>query len=284
MYPSTEDRMTEQELEKVLVQSMKETKQEDEKIRQLIKQAPKHLHKQGYPETDLSFSRIDRKFIVHVSDKELLQREKDEIKVLLSNDIKEKGLENMDIDFMYVDKSREKVEKTETEKTVDQVSKIAIEVLSEQGMPSYSFQVFPNESIQIEIQETNISDNKKRKWKEAISNKVYEGTQVKYQVNFSEISETDQADQSWSPVFHSIQDQMSKHFEEYRGFAFSFHPQPLQIIIKTHVGFWSWNSEEKVKEIERYVNKIIELKKEEIKVEEIPYEIIIRDKNNDRIN
>lgn len=87
-------------------------------------------------------------------------------------------------------------------------------------------------------------------------------------------------------MFSSINEETKKEFKEYRGFAYSFHPEPLQIIIKTNLEKpkWYWNSNQKVLEITTYVDKIIELKTEELSIEEIPYEIIIRDKNDKKIN
>ena len=45
-----------------------------------------------------------------------------------------------------------------------------------------------------------------------------------------------------------------------------------------------WNSDKKVKEIEKYVQEIIKLKRQELLIEEIPYEIIVRGEKNKKLN
>ncbi|MGP4074772.1 DUF4030 domain-containing protein [Halobacillus sp. K22] len=283
LYHSNKDQMSEQELEKLLVQTMKEAEQEEQEVKKLLSEGPEYLKNEGYPGVDLSFSAIGRKLTVQVSDKELLETQKDNIRERLVSLGKEIGLEDLNFDFMYVNRE-ESWENDEVTKDMDHVLKIAADTLSEKGASYNWVQITPNESITIQLQEASSSESEKRKWKEAISEQVYAKTKIKYQVNLSEKSKSEKVEQSWDPVFTSIQHQISMHFEEYRGFAYSFHPQPLQIIIKTHVGSWTWNTDAKVEKIERYVNKVIELKKEEAAVEEVPYELIIRDKNNNKIN
>ncbi|WP_404450686.1 hypothetical protein LG329_09980 [Virgibacillus necropolis] len=93
-------------------------------------------------------------------------------------------------------------------------------------------------------------------------------------------------DQKWAPIFRSIMEETSKKFDEYRGFASSFHPKPLQIIIKTdlHESKWWWNTDKKVEEIVDYVEAIIDIKREELAVEKIPLDIIVRGENNKQLN
>ncbi|MFS0875256.1 hypothetical protein [Solibacillus isronensis] len=59
----------------------------------------------------------------------------------------------------------------------------------------------------------------------------------------------------------------------------------MQIIIKTNIDSPKWfgNSDKKVDQITEYIDKIIELKREELSIEEIPYEIIIWDKNDKEV-
>ncbi|QBP43098.1 hypothetical protein E2636_13225 [Paenisporosarcina antarctica] len=116
---------------------------------------------------------------------------------------------------------------------------------------------------------------------DAISSK----TTIYFDVKVNRKSENDSRDEKWHPIFTSIREETDKKFEEYKGFAYSFHPEPLQIIIKTDLNKskW-WNSNKKVNEIEKYVQEIIKLKREELVIEEIPYEIIIRGKKNKKLN
>ncbi|KPL57726.1 hypothetical protein AM506_20740 [Rossellomorea vietnamensis] len=84
----------------------------------------------------------------------------------------------------------------------------------------------------------------------------------------------------WYPIFDSIMNETNKNFTEVRGFAYSFHPQPLQIIIKTSLKKGK-EGKEKVAVIEEYAQSVTEIKRIEMGLEKIPYTIIIRDKKHD---
>ena len=111
-------------------------------------------------------------------------------------------------------------------------------------------------------------------------------TNLDFTIKFQKKSESAIRDQQWQPIFEAVREETNKKYEEYRGFAYSFHPEPLQIIIKTDLNTPKWfsHSNKKVKQITEYVDKIIELKRDELSIEEIPYKIIIRDKNDNNIN
>ncbi|MGN7478612.1 hypothetical protein ACTHOQ_12220 [Solibacillus silvestris] len=104
-------------------------------------------------------------------------------------------------------------------------------------------------------------------------------------LRFEKKSESAIRDQQWQPILSAISEETNKRFEEYRGFAYSFHPEPLQIIIKTNIDSPKWfgNPDKKINQIAEYVDIIIKLKREELSIEEIPYEIIITDKNDKEV-
>lgn len=93
-------------------------------------------------------------------------------------------------------------------------------------------------------------------------------------------SETEIREEDWHPVFTSIMQVSSDKFSEVNGFAYSFYPAPLEIIIKTSLR----NGEiEKAEEINKYVKQIIDVKKKELSIKDIPYKIIIRDKQHEKV-
>lgn len=68
------------------------------------------------------------------------------------------------------------------------------------------------------------------------------------------------------------------------GFAYSFHPAPLQIIIKTSIKVSDKDADEKVRIIEETINEFLSSEDIQSKIDGEPYEIIIRSKDQQRIN
>lgn len=93
-------------------------------------------------------------------------------------------------------------------------------------------------------------------------------------------SDADIRDEEWHPVFTSIMQVSSDKFTEVNGFAYSFHPAPLEVIIKTSL---KNDEKEKAEEINEYVKQIIDVKKKELSLEDIPYKIIVRDKQHNKV-
>ncbi|TQR12963.1 hypothetical protein FG383_12850 [Psychrobacillus soli] len=145
----------------------------------------------------------------------------------------------------------------------------------------------PNPYMEIRIDGTKeYYDDVKNDIQQLVSNVVFSNTKINFQVKITRKSENDIRDEKWQPIFSAIREETDKKFDEYRGFAYSFHPEPLQIIIKTDLreSKWAWNSNKKAEQIVKYVDEIIELKREELSVEELPYEVIIRSKDNKQVD
>lgn len=161
-------------------------------------------------------------------------------------------------------------------------------LLKERGYPSNSISTNSNNEILIEMQgmKKDFGESKETEELEKIIDQtILSKTDLEYTVKIQKKSESAIRDQQWRLIFSAISEETNKRFKEYRGFAYSFHPEPLQIIIKTniHSSKWFGNSDKKINQIREYVDKIIELKREELSIEEIPYEIIIRDKNDKEV-
>ncbi|MGY0694151.1 hypothetical protein ACW2QC_15445 [Virgibacillus sp. FSP13] len=273
---------SDEQIESELVKSMEETKKEKDKLEQLFTRSSKELMDKGYGEVGLSYSNEDRILTVQVKDKDFLESNKSQIENIISNTTKEVGFNDFDIRFRIVDRN---ISQNKEDESIHNVSNIVSDVLKNEGYNnhSYSISVKPKKEIIIEGTDNNFVGN--AELEKLISNTILSDTNMNFTVQLTKKSESEIRDQEWHPIFTAIREEINKKFKEYRGFASSFHPQPLQIIIKTKINnSWFGNSDEKVKEIEKYVDKIIELKLEELSIEEIPYEIIIRDKNNEKIN
>ncbi|WP_199794641.1 hypothetical protein [Lentibacillus sp. Marseille-P4043] len=282
----SENAKSDQQIESELVKSMKETKKEKDKLEQLFTRSSKELMDKGYGEVGLSYSNEDRILTTQVKGKGFLESNKSQIENIISNIAKEVGFNDFDIKFRIVDRNiSQKKEDKKLMESIHNISNIVSDVLKNEGYNnhSYSISVKPKKEIIIEGTNNNFVDN--AELEKLISNAILTEENMKFTVQLTKKSEREIRDQEWHPVFTAIREEINKKFKEYRGFAFSFHPQPLQIIIKTKINnSWFGNSDEKVKEIEKYVDKIIELKLEELSIEKVPYEINIRDENNEKIN
>lgn len=93
----------------------------------------------------------------------------------------------------------------------------------------------------------------------------------------------------WNEIFDVIFEGLTAKGEyKVTGFAYSFHPAPLQIIIKTSIKTSINTSDkdvdEKVRIIEETINEFLNSEEIQSKIGGDPYEIIIRGKDKKRIN
>lgn len=270
---------SDQQIKNELEKSMEETKKQKEKLELLFTRSSKELNDKGYDEVGLSYSHVDRMLTAQVKDK----NNKNQIENIIANTAKEVKLGDFDIKFKVLDRKMTLNEEgKKLRQSIDKVSNVVSDVLKDKGYNfDYSIMVKPEKEIIIEAKELEEDEQLEK----LIAEAILSATNKNYTVKLEEKSESEIKNMEWNPVFNAIVEETGKKFNEYRGFASSFHPMPLQIIIKTKINDgWFGNSDEKVKQIENYVDNIIELKLKELAIEEVPYEIIIRDKNNERIN
>ncbi|WP_431030211.1 hypothetical protein [Lysinibacillus sp. LZ02] len=122
-----------------------------------------------------------------------------------------------------------------------------------------------------------ISTAKIHQLQQLVAEVVYVETNKDFSITIRTKSDEERLDEEWQPIFSIIGNETEKKFKTYRGFAHSFSPAPLEIIIKTHL---SNSSQQQAKEIKAFVTALIEEHRQALSVEGIPYEIIIRDKDN----
>ncbi|OEH92468.1 hypothetical protein [Bacillus solimangrovi] len=277
---------SDKQIESEIVKSMEETKNENENIEKLFTRSLKELKDKGFEEIGLSYSHEERILFAQVNDTDTLEDNKGEIKEILVRIAKEVGINGFNIKFGIVDKdnTRNQEDKKLIE-SMHKVSNVVSDVLKDNNYSNLSYSISINPNDEIIVIRTDVDFGGNGELEKLISNSILSKTNMNYKVEIKKRSDSELREQEWQPIFAAIRDETSKKFNEYRGFAHSFHPQPLQIIIKTKINdSWFTNSEIKVKEIENYVDKIIELKIEALSIKEIPYEIIIREKNNKKIN
>ncbi|MCM3388280.1 hypothetical protein M3649_09055 [Ureibacillus chungkukjangi] len=172
---------------------------------------------------------------------------------------------------------------------IEVASPIIFEILELEGIGRNAMVIDPKgdnpyiEIIRLDGKELVSEEN--QRVQEQIQETVYSKTNVDFKVTLRSQTKTEIRDNSWQPIFNDVTQEMEKQFEEYRGFGYSFSPEPLQIIIKTDLkNNKSTSNLEKINEIQQFVTSRVEQKIEELAVEEIPYKIIIRSKENDDLN
>lgn len=274
---------TEEKIEKALIKSMEESKNDKKKIEELLTITSQGLNDKGYTEIGLSYSHEDRILTVQVKDNKFVETNKEKIENIISNIAKEIKFQDFEVNFMTLDSY---VTLSKEDEKIKEVADVISDLLEETGYHYYSISTHPNKEIIIELQESKEDLEKSHEVEKRIANTIFSKTNMNFVVKLQKKSKSEIRDQAWQPIFDAIREETNKKFEEYRGFAYSFHPEPLEIIIKTDIDTpnWFWNSDKKVNEITEYVKKIIQLKREELSIKEIPYEIIIRDKNDKKIN
>ncbi|MDI2589175.1 hypothetical protein OR571_19245 [Psychrobacillus sp. NEAU-3TGS] len=277
--------------EKTLAESMAETKKEHQKVEEFLMELNQTLEHKDFGEIGTTFSYEGRLLTLQVTDQAFIDQNEKLLKTLVQDIAKENKLNAINIQLEVSNWSGSMSEEDKKiNELINEVSTISAELLNEKGYSFNAMMVDPRKSnpyVDIRIDETKTYDDEaKGEIQQLISSAIFSKTNMNFDVKITRKSENDIRDEKWQPIFDAIREETDKKFDEYKGFAYSFHPEPLQIIIKTDIpnSKWAWISNKKVEQIETYVHDIIELKREELAVEELPYEVIIRGKDHKRLN
>ncbi|MBR7798074.1 hypothetical protein GT022_18775 [Agaribacter marinus] len=229
------------------------------------------------------FSSEPPKFTVTVKDKEYQQEYGHEIKQMIKELAQSYNIDKVKVEVEVQEKGLGNVSKKQMELT-NQLFKITEEVLKQEG---YNFNIMSinhsKNSIQIEIKATEQQYNKnKGEMEKLVHDTIYAKTQLDLKIEVTRKSESELRDESWQQIFTSVMDESHKEFNEVTGFAYSFHPKPLEIILKTSLS--QGKQDQKVaEEIARYAKQIVKVSRNELSIEKIPYKIIIRDKEQENM-
>ncbi|MEK4699921.1 hypothetical protein MKX47_10010 [Solibacillus sp. FSL R7-0668] len=279
-FSEASDESRNEAIESALVKSMDETKKEKEKIIRLLSKIPQEINKNRYGLTSLSYSPDGRIFTVQAIDSNSIKNQKN-IEKIIKHNAGEMAFENFEMKFIALDSDR--VTKQEDNKLIElnTVLKIATEYLKEKGYDHFSSGITES-TLEVSIEVSNGNLVNKDELEKQLAHVIFSNTNLNFEVSLREKDKSEMEDQLWQPIFEVIREETEKEFDEYRGFAYSFHPEPLQIIIKTNIESPKLfgKSKKQVKRIVNYVDKIIELKFNELAIEKIPYTVIVRDKNN----
>lgn len=167
------------------------------------------------------------------------------------------------------------------EKSYDQLIKLQFNVLSHgyQHLAPNSDKVIIN--IDIPNTEKRIGEIKKIV-NESLKEKNIDSYSIK--INKIDLAQREK-EAKWNEMFNVIIEGLSAKKEyQVTGFAYSFHPAPLQIIIKTSIKTTDKDADEKVRKIEKTINEFLKSEEIQSKIGGDSYKIIIRGKDKQRIN
>ncbi|WP_245804697.1 hypothetical protein [Halobacillus hunanensis] len=286
-----------EQLEERIKHSMEETERENEAIRSFHEDLHKQLQERGLKGSFSSsigdvFSSKPPSITIKVKNKHYKQKNEKEIKNIIQKLVTSHQLGEVDIRVKVADRRLEEPSEQDKkrEKLINELLDIAHETLKEAGdikVSSISVRVREPKAMTIEIKESEkLYQSVRKDLKKRVHDAIYAKKNIDLTIKVNRKSEEETNQMKWSPIFRSIMEETDKNFEDVTGFAHSFHPKPLQIIIKTSLsnGWFSWGTKDKVKEIETYVEKIIDIKSEELSIKTTPYQLIIRGDEGNKLN
>lgn len=118
-------------------------------------------------------------------------------------------------------------------------------------------------------------------------NQIFEARNIQsYSIKINQINLAQREKESqWDKIFQTIDEGLTAK-KEYKvtGYAYSFHPAPLQIIIKTSIKNNDPDAVERAGKIEKTVQEFLHSKEIKTKIEGQPYKIIVISKEKKQIN
>ncbi|MBM7553472.1 hypothetical protein [Thalassobacillus pellis] len=280
---------------KEIMKSMQDTQEKNRQLAEFQKEVHAQLQKSGF-EANLSFS-INQVFAeekpwitVWLTERNYNAENVLAVKKIIENQVEIYELGEIDIEVKAERRevtSKEEQEELKLYRELADITDQALGNVESQMAISY---IMASETPVITIKILDPTADfveQKTKIKRMVEEAIWKEKALKVKVKVKKTSKTEKLEMKWHPIFRSVREEIGKKFDVVNGFGTSFHPSPLQIIIKTDLSqaWWSlWGTKREAKEIEDYVLQVIQLKREDLNVEEIPFKIIIRDKNHKAIN
>lgn len=275
-----------------IVQSLKETDDRNGKLDALYDEISKTLNEnkeyKGKVDVAMStfFSSEPPSFTVWVGDEDFKQEHEDEIKDIILECARSYKIDGVEVVIEVGDNVEPSEKNKELEKRTDELLTITQEVVKQKGYTILASGVSMNPkevSILVEIEGTEQHYKKvKNQLEKHVHDVIYAKKHEKFEVEVKRESEDEIKGQKWEPIFTAVMEETHKKFKETNGFAYSFHPKPLEIILKTSLSKGE-ETEEQAERIEEYARQVVEVKRKELSVEAIPYKIIIRDKDHKKL-
>lgn len=214
---------------------------------------------------------------------------REEVKDIAANILKEKDYDAYKIE---VERQIDRVPDTQLSKREELTSKALEESYNKLielnfNVLSYGFS-YPSPDSDKLIINIDVPNTEKRieKMKEIINEHLSSKDINSYTIDVNRIDLAQREnEEKWHEVFGAIIEGLyAKKEYNVTGFAYSFKPEALQIIIKTSIKASDKDSVEKVRIIENTINEFLNSEEIQSKINDDPYKIIIRGKDGKKIN
>ncbi|OZU88893.1 hypothetical protein CIL03_07680 [Virgibacillus indicus] len=279
-----------------LTDKIKESMEETEERKQLLEQFNLELNnrfKESGFKGDISISGEDFPFgkinlNIAVNDNNYKKANEKQIRKLIEKVLSDYDINDIEINIKVHESAS--AERTEEEKKqaeqFDDIFTIAEKELTNKNYLIATMGI-DSQALHIEIKITG-NNNSLKQDKEMLEKRIHDQIFSKYQIDYTITintkSDEEIREEKWHPIFTTIREEMNKQFDEVTGFAHSFQPKPLQIIIKTSLPSGNQESKKLAGNMEAYVHGIIKIKSGEASLEKEAYRIIIKNKDQEKLN
>ena len=245
-----------------------------------------NLEEKGYQIAGIS--RDGKGMVIYIEGSEqYFEDVKEEVKETAQKIINGKGYDN---DAVKVERQIDKVVQiSQRDEEISEAVQGGIEQLANENSTilthGFSYPSPDSENIIIHIdvpdKETRINEIK-----DVMTEILNDRGIEKYTIEINRINlQKQEKEAQWGELFPVIYEGLSSKKEyQVTGFAYSFDPAPLQIIIKTSIHVSDREADAKVRLIEETIEEFLESKEIQQKIGGDPYIIIIRDKEQNKIN
>lgn len=217
-----------------------------------------------------------------------IQENKEEIITIVQREMENGIFKDFDIKIQQYEKPDEisKISiSEETQKLMDRIDNLSTAIqdkLANTTFSKISFGISANKTISFELPYYFEKEKLESLLKQVIEEGNFQDFTLDIQTIDQEEMEKRDQEKRWSTVFNYIHEGLQEKQElKVTGFAYSNHPSPMTIIIKTSIHPWSFGKKDKIDEIERLVTDFLSSEKADQYVRDEPYKLIIRDKDHD---
>lgn len=220
--------------------------------------------------------------LVRVENKQYKNEHENKINEIINDLADVHNIDDVEINIKVWKSDVNKKVKKQMEHT-QQLFDIAHKVLKQEGYNISTMGIGKQDTLKIEIEESKLNlDKAKMDVEKRIHNAIDAKMNVDYTIEISEESQAEIRDENWQPIFSTVMAEAHKKYNVVTGFAYSFHPKPLEIILKTSL---SQGEEDKrmAEKIAIYAKEVVKVKRNKLSVDKIPYKMIIRDKNQEKL-
>ncbi|GAA0607886.1 hypothetical protein GCM10009001_26540 [Virgibacillus siamensis] len=221
--------------------------------------------------------------LVRVEDKQYKNEYENEINDVIKELAETHNIDDVGVNIKVWEPEISKKDKKQMEHS-RKLLDITQNVLEQNGYSFSALGMDPRKhSISIEMEgQGQVSDKMKAEIGKLVHHAIDAKMNMDYTIEVSGKSKAEIRDENWQPIFSTVMAEAHKEYNAVTGFAYSFHPKPLEIILKTSLSQGEADKK-KAEKIATYAKQVVEVKRNKLSVDKIPYEMIIRDKDQEKL-